>query len=243
MKKLYLALSLLFLPLLANADPVEIDGIYYNITKETHEAEVTVNPNKYNGTIIIPETVSYEGVKYNVTSIGAGSFWNCDYNYLDVTIGDNVRTVGENAFRSCSNLYKLTIGKSVASFGNKSFRGCKPDTVIIKDLEKWCYVDYDNGNGANPISYAKHVYVNDEELVNLVIQGVTLINDFAFYNCQGIETVTIPSSVETIGEFAFQNCINIKSILIGNGVKCIKQHAFSHCYKLEQLILPQNWKL
>ena len=245
MKKQLLLLVLMLLPMVASADAVEIDGIYYNLDSSAKTAEVTSNPNTYNGTIIIPETVSYEGVKYNVTSIGAWCFTNCGYNHLDVTIGDNVKTVGENAFRACYNLYKLTIGKSVASFGNKCFYKCKPENVIIKDLANWCYVDYGtSGNGANPISYAKHVYVNDEELVNLVIpEGVTLINDFAFYGCEGIETVTIPYSVETIGEYAFGYCYNIKSALIGNGVKRIKRWAFSSGYKLEQLSLPQKLEI
>ena len=48
MKRIVL-LILIFLPMLASADPIEIGGIYYNLTKETKEAEVASNPNKYSG--------------------------------------------------------------------------------------------------------------------------------------------------------------------------------------------------
>jgi len=37
------------LPLLASADAVEIDGIYYELNQEERIAKVTKNPNKYTG--------------------------------------------------------------------------------------------------------------------------------------------------------------------------------------------------
>ena len=69
MKKLYLLLLLTLLPLVANADPVEIDGIYFNLdmSSENKTASVARNPHNYSGDIVIPESVSFEGVTYIVT--------------------------------------------------------------------------------------------------------------------------------------------------------------------------------
>ena len=87
MKKLYFLFLLAFLPLLANADRVEIDGIYYNLNAENHTAEVTIKPggymeasafSNYSGDMVIPETVTYEEVTYNVTSIGVRAISGCD---------------------------------------------------------------------------------------------------------------------------------------------------------------------
>ena len=47
MKQLLLSILLLALPMVANADPVEIGGIYYNLIQKARTAEVTINPNKY----------------------------------------------------------------------------------------------------------------------------------------------------------------------------------------------------
>lgn len=49
MKKLFLSLLTILLPLVAFADAVEIDGIYYNLITKAKEAEVTINPNTYTG--------------------------------------------------------------------------------------------------------------------------------------------------------------------------------------------------
>ena len=39
----------MLLPMVASADAVEIDGIYYNLVTKAKQAEVTSNPNKYRG--------------------------------------------------------------------------------------------------------------------------------------------------------------------------------------------------
>ena len=58
MKKQLLLLMMILLPMVSNAEPVEIDGIYYNLISKIKEAEVTSNPNKYFGDIIIPTSIN-----------------------------------------------------------------------------------------------------------------------------------------------------------------------------------------
>lgn len=81
MKHPYFKTILLCLCLFASintfAEAVEIDGIYYNLVTKIKQAEVTENPNKYTGTVNIPETVTYNGVTYSVTSIGDNAFRYC----------------------------------------------------------------------------------------------------------------------------------------------------------------------
>ena len=77
MKRFYLLFLLVLLPLIANADPVEINGIYYNLVSKVKTAEVTSNPNKYSGKVAIPKTVTYGGKEYSVTSIGKEAFDCC----------------------------------------------------------------------------------------------------------------------------------------------------------------------
>ena len=74
MKKLFLSLLTVLLPLVAFAE-VEIDGIYYNLDSNTKEAEVTCGRNQYSGSVaVIPASVTYDGVEYSVTSIGDNAF-------------------------------------------------------------------------------------------------------------------------------------------------------------------------
>ena len=85
MRKFYLLTLLAFLPLLANADAVEIDGIYYNLDAKNHTAEVTTNPNGYSGDVVIPAAVMSQAANYSVTSIGYLAFRDC-FSLTSVTI-------------------------------------------------------------------------------------------------------------------------------------------------------------
>lgn len=70
MKKSILFLLFAIVPIMLWADPVDINGIYYNLIEKDNFAEVTINPNKYTGSVVIPESVNYNNVTYSVTSIG-----------------------------------------------------------------------------------------------------------------------------------------------------------------------------
>ena len=96
MRKLYFLFFLAFLPLVVSAQAVEIDGIYYNLNSsgDTKTAEVTQNPNKYSGNIVIPEAVTYSDVNYSVTSIGDYAFTSCS-GLTSVTIPNSVTSIGE----------------------------------------------------------------------------------------------------------------------------------------------------
>ncbi|MGN1295315.1 MAG: leucine-rich repeat protein [Bacilli bacterium] len=47
------------------------------------------------------------------------------------------------------------------------------------------------------------------------------ISSYAFYNCESLETINIPSSVTTIGDSAFENCSSLENIDIPTSVVSI----------------------
>ena len=121
----------MLLPMLASADAVEINGIWYNLVPKAKEAEVTSNPNgsKYSGSIEIPASVTYNEVKYSVTSIGREAFRNCS-GLTSVTIPNSVTSIDWYAFYNCSGLTSVTIPNSVTSIGVYAFYGCSGLTSV-----------------------------------------------------------------------------------------------------------------
>ena len=68
---------------------------------------------------------------------------------------------------------------------------------------------------------------------------VTEIGDYAFYCCDSLETVFVPSTVTSIGQYAFNRCDSLSVISIMN-VTSIGACAFSYCRNLSSIWLPNG---
>lgn len=235
MKKQLVLLLLTFLPLVANANTVEINGIYFNFNIEERLAEVAENPNKYAGNVIIPEKVNYGGIEYSVTgicdwgfsfcfdltsitipnsvtkigsfafnscsglntvkipnsltNIGKGAFMNCS-SLTSFTIPYGVTIIEQSTFCGCSGLTSITIPNSVTTIGYEAFKDCYGLTSVqITDIEAWCNISF--SFYSNPLIYAHHLFLDGEEIKNIVIPNtISNIGNFSFQNCSGLTSVT-----------------------------------------------------
>ncbi len=227
---------MILLPMVASADAVQIDGIYYVLNTEGNVAVVASNPNYYSGNVNIPEKVNYKRTEYSVTSIGGFAFENCS-GLTSVTIPNSVTSIGEWTFYNCTGLTSVTIGNSVKSIGNYAFEGCSGLTsVYISDLAAWCNVAF-----SSSFNYAHHLFLNGKEIKDLVIpNSVTSIGWGAFRYCSGLTSVTIPNSVTSIGGSAFSGCSGLTSVTIPNSMTSIGNWAFNHCSGLTSITIPNS---
>ena len=212
-------------PAVAIADAVEIDGIYYNLSSEVKQAEVTINPNDYTGDIVIPEKVTYEGSDYEVTSIGLWAFRLCS-NLTSVTISNSVTSIGDAAFERTS-LTSVNIPNSVTSIGESAFStSFRLTSVTI-------------GNSVTSIGESAFSFCLNLTSVTIG-NSVTSIGNSAFWWCSSLTSVTIPNSVTSIGSNSFEHCTSLTTVSIPNSVANIEFCAFEGCSKLACIIIPNS---
>ena len=220
MKKSLLFLCLLLTSVSGWAHDFVVDGIYYRIISKT-DLTVCVTykgkysdsySNEYTGSVTIPESVTYSGKTYSVTSIGNAAFSDCT-GLTSVTIPESVTSIGESAFWHCTRLTSVTIPNSVTSIDAWAFSGCSGLTSVTIP------------NSVTEID--AQTFYNCSGLTSITIpNSVTSIGDYAFNGCTGLTSVTIPNSVTSIGASAFRGCTGLTSVTIGNSVTSIGSSAF-----------------
>ena len=241
----------------ASAYDAKINGIYYNFNKSTKTAAVTyyssflyINKSAYSGSVVIPETFTYNDVTYSVTSIGGSAFKGCT-ELTSVEIPSSVTSIDYWAFYDCTGLTSVTIGKSVTSIGTEAFYGCSgltsitiPESVTsieVHAFDKTAWYD----NQPDGLVYAGKVAYTYKgtmpENTEIVLEEGTLsIAPWAFIFCTGLTSVTIPESVTSIGREAFQNCTGLTAIEIPNSVTSIGDMTFYDCTGLTSVTIPNS---
>ena len=167
-------------------DTALLPYLTYEISDD--KVEITGCDTSATGYLIIPDTI--EG--YPVTSIGAEAFSGCT-GLTGVTIPGSVTRIGSRAFYDCTGL-----------------KG-----VHIPELKPWCYTEFEDIH-ANPLYYAKNLYIDGKSVIFLVItDDITSIGNWAFYNCAELQSLVIPNSVTSIGESAFDECWLMDAYYLG----------------------------
>ena len=66
------------------------------------------------------------------------------------------------------------------------------------------------------------------------------IDEYAFFHCESITNINIPSGVKNIGAYAFSECSALEEITIPEGVTEIGEQSFSECTALKRVTLPDT---
>lgn len=79
-------------------------------------------------------SVKYGSITYKVTSIAKNACKSSKFK--KVTLGANVRTVGDKAFVGAKKLASFIVGKNVSKFGKQLFKNCSKLKIIIVKSKK-----------------------------------------------------------------------------------------------------------
>lgn len=230
MKRLFLLLNIIILPILMFAHDIIVDGIYYKYGQKT--ATVTYRggyssaySSEYKGNITVPETIIYNDKEYTVTTVDAGTFQGCT-ELKSIILPNTIKVIGESAFSGCTSLESVVLPDSIDIINKELFYNCSK-LPSIKIPEK---ID----------SIAPSAFENCSTLSSLIIpSNVKTISNSCFYGCKNLETVILPDSIYLIGTSAFERCNALKNINVPY-ITTIENYAFRQCSSLENIVLPES---
>ena len=231
MKKLLTIITLAISAMTMMADSYRGTKFYHEdleyeiISDSTGYAVEVIGKKTSSQSVVIPASVTYQGVNLPVKNIGQYAVMalhyatirpekefkvplNAAFQYqsslTSVTLPNSIIHIGRWAFYRCTSLPSINIPNSVTSIGDHAFDACKSLTTIT------------------------------------IPNSVTWIGGEAFCDCSSLTSVTIPDGVTHINSGTFKNCSSLTSITIPNSVTHIENHAFKGCSSLTSITIPSS---
>ncbi len=189
--------------------------------------------------------VGYEGNKSDLTlpeSFNGENYEIFRYAFAEsdvesVILSEGVTSIGVQAFYNSKKLKHIHVSSGVKNIEPSAFRGCSELSSIT--------VDEDNGIYAGVQNCI--IDKNNKMLVvgckNSVIPAdgtVEIIGDSAFFACEGLESIIIPSGIKEIKASAFYGCTSLSNIVLGADLIKIGDSAFRNCTMLGSVELPAS---
>lgn len=181
-----------------------------------------------------------------VTNIGAQAFYDCANLRTIVFLGDQVETIGDEAFSLCTALSDFDYPLNLVSIGVRAFAGSGLKKLVLPYGVAWGECVFENCDAAETaVDWCPEMGVfSAENLKDLTFADtVTTIPDMAFENSQ-IRDLVIPASVTEIGARAFKASSQLARVYFEEGslLTTIGDEAFADCVLLEEINLPANLK-
>ena len=217
------------------------------------------------GEIVIPETVTYEGVAYVVTEIGHLAFRRCSGLEGVVEIPGTVKIIGEQAFYNCTGLTGLALPEGLLEIQEFAFGNCTGLTGTLGFPSTMTHVKY--GAFANCAGFSGDLilpnsvvevgntiypgYLNMPESVStfadcfdhlVLSQSLDTIGPRCFAGCTRLTgDLVLPTGLKAVYAYAFQGCTGLTGLMINDALTSIGSFAFSGCSGIRGTVtIPEN---
>ena len=243
----------------------QVDGIYYrtsiftkNTAYVTHSGTSYTESVEYQGEVVIPESVTYNGKTYTIASIGGYAFAGCP-GLTSVTIPNTVTTINQNAFNGCTGLKTIECKATTPpALGDNAFTSYDATLVVPSSSESvyksaagWSNFKFKEessetpGSGENSGEDSGSDNSGSDNTYGLACK---ILNSTDVAIIAGSEKYTgdivIPSqvtisgktyTVTSIADDAFKGCTGLTSITIPSSITSIGSSSFDSCTNLNKV--------
>ena len=233
---------------------VKVNGINYTVNLDSYEAAVKALPgiDKYKGTVIVPDHVSFRDKDYTVTGIGVAAFKNCA-DLDSIVLPATIEYIDDEAFYGCSGLEVfICLAVTPPTVGTNAFEGILSTYTegFVPDIH-----DYYAVPGWETLNLSKYM--------DKVIDGINYRLQFKDYSASvyshddetkytgdivipaSVSVLTIPFDVKKIEHSAFSRDYNssdenLTSVTMPEGLEHIGPYAFFGCGGITAVTIPST---
>ncbi len=167
----------------------------------------TVNPKKFN--LFENGCKKIENIEINGNiDIPEGSFFNDQTSVKSVKIGQNVKTIGKQAFMGCTNLASVTLPSSLTEIGEGAFQYSGLTSVTIP----------------NTVTTIGQQAFDNTPLQSVTFQPESHVTALPYqvFGSTQITHIEIPASVTEIGSQAFGDCSSLTTVVFADRTEPIR---------------------
>lgn len=230
--------------------PYGITSLINNVFSGCAALEKAIIPNSVTSisSAFTGTALKFIGIPDSVLTI-SGTFSN-DSCLRNVSLGENLTSIGSNTFSSCYALERLIIPPKVTgTFSSPIATECKclkevslPEGMdigsgmfyrctFLSELQKeMVETALENAENINPYAFAGESYLEDIALS----ENAKTIGNYAFAENYALEKVSIPEGVETIGNYAFIMDYGLEDIDFPESILTLSSYSFSQCRSLKE---------
>lgn len=168
-------------------------------------------------------------------------------------MGQVIKGIGDYAFKNCTFITSINVPKSYFEIGYGAFSGCSGIQAMSLPFVGECLWKIDDVSsqfgyifgedsyegGVRTVQYQGNYYL-PSNLKSVAITGDTTIWSYAFYNCEGLESIIIISETTILESFSLYGCSSLKNIKIPNSQNFIEQYTFAYCNSLTSIDIPST---
>ena len=151
--------------------------------------------------LVIPESVKSLG---NKMCYGAK-------NLEEVVLPNNITVIPDYAFENCSSLTNINIPTSLVQIRANAFSQTALKEFIAPESLKEIWLC---------------AFKDAKKLRNVELKNVTEIGDMVFENCEKLESIVIPETLEEIGTSVFGGCSSLQDIDLPNKPLALDHNTF-----------------
>lgn len=258
MRKIYLLLLALVSMSNVSAavkDTFSIGDLTFTVlTEDGNSGTVSVKATstEITGKVIIPESVSNNGIVYTVTEIADQAFWKCSA-MTSVKIPESITYVGSLGFKECTSLDSLVFPNDDMKFSYWYVcQGCTNLTYVrlpehLTGLGYFMFAECENLESIripeSCVSFPDYTFFRCYKLKEVNIPyGVPSLGMADFYECYELEHLDIPPTVKSIGKQTFTRCKKLRTLELPNSVERFGWYTFEECTLFKHLTLPSHMK-